>query len=178
VVCTIYFSSCNWRTLTFAIWLLFLLQWDVSLSRNHVRIYYPFICNPTVVQVAIDIHSELQILSASAWDSTTPSVATGLRVAIDIHSELQILSAPAVPLDNILPVQLQPDSGSSCNWYTLRVANTKCFCLILYYPFRCNPIMVQVAFDVHFELQLKCLRSCNWGACHVATGALFELQLV
>jgi hypothetical protein len=26
------------------------------------------------------------------------------------------------------------------------------------------------------ELQLKCLRSCNWSACHVATGALVELQ--
>jgi hypothetical protein len=88
-------------------------------------LYYPFSCNRTIV-----------------W------------VAIYVHSELQILSAPAVLPDNTLPVQLQLDSGSSCNRCTLWVTNTKCFRLIQYYPFSCNRIVVRVAIEVHSELQI------------------------
>jgi hypothetical protein len=36
----------------------------------------------------------------------------------------------------------------------LRVANTECFRLILYYPFSCNQTVVRVAIDVHSELQI------------------------
>jgi hypothetical protein len=32
-----------------------------------------------------------------------------------------------LPPDTVLPLQLQPDSGSSCNRCTLRVANTESF---------------------------------------------------
>jgi hypothetical protein len=104
----------------------------------------------------IDVHSQLQILSASAWYCTTPSVATEqrfqiainqyfclilnylfsccnqivVRVAIDLHSALQIMSASAWYCTT---PSVATDSGSSCNWCTLRVANTEFFCLILYW---------------------------------------------
>jgi hypothetical protein len=108
---------------------------------------YAFSCNPTVVRVAIDVHSELQILSASAWYYTTPFSCnpTLVRVAIDIHFELHILR-------DVLLLQLQPDSGSSCNRCTLRVANNECFRLILYFHFSCNPIVVGVAIHICSEL--------------------------
>jgi hypothetical protein len=92
----------------------------------------------------------------------------------------------------LVPLQLQPNSSSSCNWYTLRVANTKCFWLIMYYPFSCNRIVVWVAIDVHFELQIPSFRilprewwhklqlvhdtSCNWSVYRVAPWVLVELQ--
>jgi hypothetical protein len=153
-------------------------------------LYYPFCFNWIVVRVAIDVYFELQILSASVWYCTTPSVAIGqwfklqliytlsckyyvlppdtkpfscnptvVRVAVDIHSVLQILSATA---DTVLPLQLQPDSGSSCNWYTLWVVNTKCFYLILYYPFSCNLTVVQVATRLLSQLQLEDATTCNY----------------
>jgi hypothetical protein len=40
------------------------------------------------------------------------------------------------------------------------VANTECFRLILYYPFCYNRIVVQVAIDIHSELQV--LSSSAW----------------
>jgi hypothetical protein len=81
------------------------------------------------------------------------------RVATRQWFELQSIYTKSckyrvLPLDTILPLQLQPDNGSSCNWYTLRVANTECFRLILYYPFSCNPTMARVAIDIHSELQI------------------------
>jgi hypothetical protein len=115
-------SSCNRCTLRVANTECFLLI-----------IYYPFSCNPIVVRVAIDVHSELQIRSDSAWYYTT--------------------------------LQLQLDSGSSCNRCTLRVANTECFHLILYYPFNCNRTVLRVAIDVHFELQ-----KLSFQGFHLASG--------
>jgi hypothetical protein len=86
--------------------------------------------------------------------------------------------------DTILPLELQPNSGLSCNWYTpesqilsafvwycttpsvatgqwfelqfiySRVANTKCFRLTLYYPFSCNRTVVRVALDAQSELRI------------------------
>jgi hypothetical protein len=79
---------------------------------------------------------------------------TVVLVAIDVHFELQILSAPVIPPNNILPVHLQPNNGSSCNRCTLRVANSKCFRLIQYYPFICNRIVVRVGIEVHSKLQI------------------------
>jgi hypothetical protein len=117
-------SSCNWYTL-----------WVANTERFRLILYHPLSCNQLVVRVAIDVHSELQIPSAFSCNRTV------VRVAINVHSELQILRASAWYYTTP-PLQLQPDSGSSCNWYTLRVANTKRFCLILYYPFSCNPIVV------------------------------------
>jgi hypothetical protein len=133
-------SSCNRCTLQVASTMLapdialpHQLQLDSCLSCNwcilgvtnteclHLILYYLFRCNRTVVQVAIDVHSELQLLSASAC---------------------------------IIPLQLQPDSGSSCNWYTLWVVNSKCSRLILYYLFSCNRIVVWVVIDLNSELQI------------------------
>jgi hypothetical protein len=65
-----------------------------------------------------------------------------------MYTELQITP------DTVLPLQLQPDSGTSCNQFTLRVANTECFSLIIYYPFSCNLTVIRVAIDVHPELQI------------------------
>jgi hypothetical protein len=65
-----------------------------------------------------------------------------------MYTELQITP------DTVLPLQLQPDSGTSCNRFTLRVANTECFSLIIYYPFSCNLTVIRVAIDVHPELQI------------------------
>jgi hypothetical protein len=68
----------------------------------------------------------------------------------------------------VLPLRLQPDSGSSCNRCTLRVANTECSLLMLYYPFSCNPTEVRVAIDTLrvankcFRLILYYLFDCNW----------------
>jgi hypothetical protein len=111
-----------------------------------------FSCNPTMVWVAIDMHSELQVLSRFAW-YYTPSVATGQWF------ELQLIYTPSckywvLPSDTIPPLELQCNSASSCNWYTLRVANTECFRLILYYPFNCNPTMVRVVIDIQSKLQI------------------------
>jgi hypothetical protein len=117
-------SSCNWYTL-----------WVANTERFRLILYHPLSCNQLVVRVAIDVHSELQIPSAFSCNRTV------VRVAINVHSELQILRASAWYYTTP-PLQLQPDSGSSCNWYTLRVANTKRFRLILYYPFSCNPTVV------------------------------------
>jgi hypothetical protein len=122
--------------------------------------------------VAIDVHSELQILSAFAWYCTTP------------------------------PHQSQVDIGSSCNWYTLRVANTERFRLILYYSFSCNPTVVWVAIDIHSKLQIlsafcflhfywhpvskssQCpkflkliLQSCNWSSLGITIEVVTVLQL-
>jgi hypothetical protein len=163
-------SICNWYTLRVA-----------NTKYFRLILYYHFSCNRTVVRVANDVHSKLQILSASVWYCTTPSVATGQLF------ELQSMYTPSckywvLPPDTVLPLSLQPDNGSSCNrctflvantecfrlmlyysfslqpdncnWYTLRVANSKCSRLILYYPFSCNRIVVRVAIDVHSELQI------------------------
>jgi hypothetical protein len=85
---------------------------------------------------------------------------TMIRVAIDVHFELQIVNILS-PV-TVLPLQLQPDNGSSCNQSTLRVAikiHSKLQILsgsylILYYPFSCNPIVIRVAIDIHSELQI------------------------
>jgi hypothetical protein len=159
-------SSCNRCTL-----------WVANTECFRLILYYPFSCNPTVVWVAIDIHSELQILSASAWYYTTPSVATRQSLELQFIYTLscKILSACAwyyTPLsvatrqwfelqsmytlsckywvllhDTIPPLQLKPNSGSSYNRCTLRVANTKCFRLIL---------------QQWFELQLIHTPSCKY----------------
>jgi hypothetical protein len=70
---------------------------------------------------------------------------------------MQLIYTPSckywvLPPDAIIPLQLQLNSGLSCNWYTLRVANTKCFRMIQYYPFSCNWTVVQSAIDAHSEL--------------------------
>jgi hypothetical protein len=144
--------------------------------------------NLIVVRVAIDVHSELQIPSASAWYYTTPSFATRqwfelqliytpsckywvlppdtiLVLQLQPNSELQLIYTSSckywvLPPDTILPIQLQPNSGSSRNWYTLRVANTKRFWTV-----------VRVAIDVHSELQILSAFSLD-----IATGQWFELQ--
>jgi multisubunit Na+/H+ antiporter MnhE subunit len=149
-------SSCNWYTLR------------VASTKFFRLILYPFSCNPIVVRVAIDIHSELQILSAYVWYYTTPSVATRQWF------ELQILSASVWYCTTLL---LQSDSGSSCNWYTLRVASTKFFRLILY-PFSCNPIVVRAAIDIHSELQILSAYVWYYTTPSVATRQWFELQSI
>jgi hypothetical protein len=173
-------------------------------------LYYPFSCNLVVVRVAINVHFELQILSASAWYYTTPPV-------INVHSELQILSAFTryiLPRQSsiatrqrfelqstytpsykywMLPSNTLLTHPFSCNRIVVRVANTKCFCLILYYPFSYNWTVVWVAIDVHFELQilsfrisprewwhklqLKCLPCCNLSACWVAIKVLWIVAI-
>jgi hypothetical protein len=185
-------SSCNWYTLR------------VESTKFFRLILYPFSCNPIVVRVAIDIHSELQILSAYVWYYTTPSVAT--RQWFELQSiytfELQILSASVWYCTTLLlqsdigsscnwytlrvastkffrlilyPFSCNPDSGSSCNWYTVQVANTKFFLLILY-PFSCNQIVGRVAIDIHFELQILSASVWYCTTPSVATRQWFELQ--
>jgi hypothetical protein len=117
-------------------------------------LYYSFSCNRIVIQFAIDVHTELQILSVSpetvlplllqpdsdsscnrctlqvtntecfAWYCTTPSVATWrwhkLQSMYTLSCKYWVLR-----LIFVLPLQLQPNGGSSCNRCTLRVANTK-----------------------------------------------------
>jgi hypothetical protein len=88
-----------------------------------------------------------------------PTRKERIRVAIWQRFELQSIYTPSckywvLPPDAILPLQLQPDSGSSCNWYTLLVTNTKCFRLIRYYPFVCNRTVVRVAINAQSELQI------------------------
>jgi hypothetical protein len=78
--------------------------------------------------------------------------------------------------DTILPLQLQPDTSSSCNWYTHRVVNTECFRLILYYPFRCNQTVVRVAIDIHSELQILSASFWYYTTPSVAIRQWFELQ--
>jgi hypothetical protein len=174
-----------------------------------------------MVQVAIIIHSELQLLSSSAW-YYTPSVATGQWfelqliyalscqywvlppdsilppwVAMQQWFELQLIYTPSckywmLPLDTILLLQLQPNSGSSCNWYTVRVANTRRFHLILYYPFSCNRIVVRVAIEytlsckylvlppdtiLPLQLQPDTSSSCNWYTHRVVNTKCFRLIL-
>jgi hypothetical protein len=140
-----------------------------------------FSCNLTVFRVAINIHSELQILSASVWYYTTPSVAnpTVVRVAIDIHSELQILSAFAW--------YYTTPSIATKQWSELQsMHNPSCKYWVLPYPFSCNWIVVRVAIDIHYELQiLSFFTSCNHciiGSCNqcifrVVIGKLSVLQL-
>jgi hypothetical protein len=133
---SILLSSCNWYTLR------------VANTKFFCLILYPFSCNLTVVRVAIDIHSEFQILSNFAWYYTTPSLQPEMYTSSCKYWVL-------LP-DIVLPLLFQLDSGSSCNRRTLRVANIECFRLILYYPFCCNQTVVQVAIDIHFELQVLC----------------------
>jgi hypothetical protein len=161
-------SSCNWYTVRVT-----------NTKCFRLILYYPFSCNRTVVRVAIDAHSELQILSASVWYYTTPSVVARYWF------ELQLIYTPSCKYwmllpDTVLPVPLQPDSGLSCNWYTLQLANTKCFRLILYYPFSCNWIVVRVAIDVHYELQILSASAwyCNRTVARVAIDIHSELQIL
>jgi multisubunit Na+/H+ antiporter MnhE subunit len=170
-------------------------------------LYYPFCCNWTVVWVATDVHFKLQILrsyawyytpsattrqwfklqsiytsscklilNASAWYCTTPSVATGqwfeLQSMYTSSCKYWVLSS-----DTVLPLLLQSDSGSSCNCYTLRVASTKFFRLIVY-PFSCNPTVVRVAIDIHSELQILSASAWNCTTPSVATRQWLELQLI
>jgi hypothetical protein len=65
--------------------------------------YYPFNCYRTSFRVAIDVHSEFQIMNTSAWYCTTPSVATRQWF------ELQSMYTPSckywvLPFDIILPI--------------------------------------------------------------------------
>jgi hypothetical protein len=102
-----------------------------------------------MVWVAIDIHSELQILSASAWYCTTPLVAYGQWF------EVQSMHTPSckdwvLPPDNVTPLQLQSDSGSGCNrgelqimsasawYYSTSVATGQCFELQSMYTLSCK----------------------------------------
>jgi hypothetical protein len=137
--------------------------------------YYPFNCNKAVVRVAIDVHSELQILSAIAWYYITPSVATRRWFV------LQSMYTPSCKYwvllpDTVLSLQLQPDIVSSCNRCTLLVANNEYLHMIMYYPFSCNHTVVRVVIDVHSELQI--LSPSAWYCITplVATGHHFELQ--
>jgi hypothetical protein len=86
-----------------------------------------------------------------------------------------------LPPDTI-PLYLQPDNDLSCNWYTLRVANTKCFRLMLYYPFICNSIVVRVAIDICSELQILSASayafSCNPTVVRVAIDVHSKLQIL
>jgi hypothetical protein len=118
-------SSCNCTTPSVAIgqwfelqsmytpsckyWVLFrlIMYYPFSCKRCALRVantecfrlilYYLFSCNRTVVWVAIDIYSELQILSASTWYRNTHFRCNRIvvQVAIDVHSDLQILSSSA-----------------------------------------------------------------------------------
>jgi hypothetical protein len=141
-------------------------------------IILPIQLQPAVVRVAIDAHSELQILSASVWYYTTPSVATRhwfvLQLIYTLSCKYWMLSP-----DTVLLVPLQLDSGSSCNWYTLQVENTKCFRLILYYPFSCNRIVVWVAIDVDCELQIMSVSTWYYNptVVRIAIGESNHLQL-
>jgi hypothetical protein len=139
-------------------------------------VYYPFSCNSTVVRVAIDIHSKLQILSASVWYYNTPSIAT--RQWFELQS-MYTWSCKywVLPPDTVLPLLLQPDNGSGCNCYTLWVAITKFFRLILY-PFSCNRIVVRVPIDIHFEMQILSVSACYFTTPWVAMQHWFELQLL
>jgi hypothetical protein len=113
-------------------------------------ILYPFICNPTMIRVATDIHSELQILMLP------PYVVLPLHLQLDSGSSCnRYMFRVANTKCFRLRLQLQSDSGdsgSSCNRCTLRVANNECFRLILYCHFNCNPIVVGVAIDICSEL--------------------------
>jgi hypothetical protein len=104
-----------------------------------------------VVRVAIDIHSELQILIDSAWYCSTPHL------------------------------QLQPDSGPGWNWYTLRVANIERFRPILCYPFSCNLKAVRVANSEVATSTMADLQPgaqpTHWSARRVAIEVLSVLQL-
>jgi hypothetical protein len=107
-----------------------------------------------------------------------------VRVAINVHSKLQILSTSALYFTTP-PLQLQPDNGSSCNWYTLWVANTE--------HFRLNYTTPSVATQQWYELQLiyppSCKywvsgfhlgsgdTSCNWSMTQVVIEVLTVLQL-
>jgi hypothetical protein len=157
-------SSCNWYTLRVANTECFrlILYYPLSCNWYTVRVtntkffrlilYNPFSCNRIVVWVAIDAHSELQILSAFVWYYTTPQLQPGTGSSCNWYT-LWVVNTECFRLILYYPfVPLQLGSGSSCNWYTLQLANTKCFRLILYYPFSCNRILVRDAIDVHHEL--------------------------
>jgi ferredoxin len=128
--------------------------WVANNEYFRLILNYPFsCCNQTVVRVAIDLHSKLQIMCASAWYCTTPSVAIGQWF------ELQSMYTPIckywmLPPDTILPLQLQPNNDSNCNQCTLRVANNEYFRLILNYP-------SVVATRQWFELQSIYTASCK-----------------
>jgi hypothetical protein len=135
LVATVSGSSCNQCTLRVA----------NKLTPDTV---FRFSCNLTVVRVAINVHFELQIPSASAWYYTTPSV-------INVHSELEILSASAwyiLPLQSSVATrqrfELQLTYTPSCKYWML-LPNT-----VLPYPFSCNRTMVRVAIDIHSKLQI------------------------
>jgi hypothetical protein len=107
--------SCNWSARWVATVLPLQLQSDTCSS-----------CNRCTLRVASTKCFRLILYY--------PSVATGQWF------ELQSMYTPsckyrALPPDTVLHLQLQPDSGSSCNWYTLWVANIKHFHLIVYHPF-------------------------------------------
>jgi hypothetical protein len=105
-------SSCNRCTL-----------WVANTECFRMILYYLFSCNPTEVRVAIDVHSEFQILSAYTRYCTTSLVA--IEQWFELHSTYTLsCNYWVLPPDAVLSLQLQPDSGSSCNLCTLRVANT------------------------------------------------------
>jgi hypothetical protein len=63
---------------------------------------YPFsCCNQTVFRVAIDLHSDLQIMSCSAWYCTTPSVATRQWFELQLMYTLSC-NYWVLPLDTVL----------------------------------------------------------------------------
>jgi hypothetical protein len=130
--------ACNWSVCGFAI--------------THNRNFF---------LVGTEVFTELHLKSlwTCKWSALLSCNCTTPSVAIGQWFELQSMYTPSckywvLPPDTVLPLQLQPDSGSSCNRCTLRVANTECFRLVLYYPFRCNQIVIRVAIDVHSELQI------------------------
>jgi hypothetical protein len=148
----------------------------------HLILYYPFSwqcfelqsmyttgCKYWVLPLDTILPLQLQPDSGSSCNWYTRRVAntkcfrlifcTTPSVAIEQWIELQSMYTPSckywvLQLDTVLLIKLQPDSGSYCNWYTLRVANTECFRLILYYPFHCNRIAVWVVIDAHSELRI------------------------
>jgi hypothetical protein len=117
-------------------------------------------CNWSAVWVAIRLTKiikitclELQLKCLRSCNWVAYRVATGVLVELQLKC-LRSCNWSACWVATVLTLQLQPDSGSSCNQCTLRVANTDWFRLILYYSFRCNPIVVRVAIDIHYELQI------------------------
>jgi hypothetical protein len=137
----IYFAF-NYIIILIVIGLLFQLQ------LKHLQL------QPTMIRVAIDVYFELQIMNILSPITVLPLQFQPDSGSSCNQSTLQVANTECFLPDTILPLQSQPDSGSSCNWYTLGVANTKCCCLILYYPFSCNPRDVWDVIYIHSVLQI------------------------
>jgi hypothetical protein len=165
---------------------------DRSDDRAACDLAVRIITAPANFVAATEVFAELQLkcLWTCNWSSSRVAISRNrsffscnwsvCRGATEVLVDLQLvlLDLQLVRLANTECFCLTLYYPFSCNWCTLWVANTECFRLILYYPFSCNWCTLWVTNTECFRLILYYPFRCKRTVVRVAIDVYFELQIL